>query len=112
MLASNLTIPLDEIIAFCERYPIRRLSVFGSALRDGFSPESDIDILVEFEPGAQVGLDFITMQDELTEILGRPVDLNTPGFLSRHFRQKVLDTAQVLYEGRTALSGGVRQTPP
>ncbi len=53
---------------------------------------------MEFEPGAQVGLDFITMQDELTEILGRPVDLNTPGFLSRHFRQKALDTAQVLYE--------------
>ena len=98
MFASNLTLPLDEIIAFCERYPIRRLSVFGSVLRDDFSPESDIDILVEFEPGAQIGLDFITMQDELTEILGRPVDLNTPGFLSRHFRQKVLDTAQVLYE--------------
>jgi predicted nucleotidyltransferase len=91
-------IPTDEIAAICRRYGVRRLSLFGSALRDDFGPASDVDVLVEFEPGIVVGLKFITLQDELGEALGRTVDLNTPGFLSRHFRQRVLDTAQAIYE--------------
>ncbi len=77
---------------------MRRLAVFGSALRDDFRADSDLDMLVEFEPDAQVGLDFISLQDQLSALFGRTVDLNTPGFLSRHFRQKVIDSAQAIYE--------------
>jgi uncharacterized protein len=93
-----INIPTDELSDVCQKYHIRKLSIFGSALRDDFRSESDLDMLVEFEPGAKIGLDFITLQDELSALFGRAVDLNTPGFLSPHFRQKVLDTAQVIYE--------------
>jgi predicted nucleotidyltransferase len=97
-MESRVRIPQDELIAFCEKYPIRRLSLFGSVLRDDFGPESDIDVLVEFEPGAHVGWEIVTMQDELSNILNQPVDLNTPASLSRHFRKKVMQDAQVIYE--------------
>jgi predicted nucleotidyltransferase len=89
-----------EIAAFCRRNKIIRLSLFGSVLRDDFTPESDVDVLVEFEPAAQVGLNFFAMEQELSEILGRKVDLNSPGFISRHFRDEVLQEAAVLYEQR------------
>jgi hypothetical protein len=73
--------------------------VFGSALRDDFGPDSDIDTLVEFEPGARVSFfDMVTMEMELTDMMGRQVDLRTPQELSRYFRQTVLDTARVVYE--------------
>ncbi len=94
----NIEIPADEIAAFCQRNHIRKLSLFGSVLRDDFRPDSDIDVLVEFEPGTKIGYRFIDIQDELSAILGRPVDLNTTGFLSRHFRQQVIEAAQVVYE--------------
>jgi predicted nucleotidyltransferase len=94
----EITIPVEEITAFCRKHHIRRLSLFGSVLRDDFNLDSDIDVLVEFETGHAPGWEFVAMQDELSTILGRKVDLNTAGFLSRHFRQKVLDTAQVVYE--------------
>ena len=88
-----------EILAeFCRRHGIRKLSFFGSILRDDFRPDSDIDVLVEFEPGARTGLLFFTMQDELSEILGRKVDLNTEGFLSKYFRNQVLAESEVLYD--------------
>jgi uncharacterized protein len=98
MLSTTLTIPHDQIAAFCQKHRIRKLSLFGSVLREDFRDDSDIDVLIEFEPDAQVGWEFVSMQDELSEILRHEVDLNTPGFLSRHFRQKVLNTAQVIYE--------------
>ncbi len=89
----------EAIAEFCQRHAIRRLAVFGSGLRDDFGPDSDIDVLVEFEPDAVVGLfDLAGMQIELSEMLGRRVDLRTPRSLSRYFRQQVLDSAQVLYE--------------
>lgn len=66
-------------------------------LRDDFAPESDVDVLVEFEEGHVPGLAFIAMQDELSELLQRNVDLSTPACLSPHFRQEVLDEAEVLY---------------
>ena len=72
--------------------------LFGSILRDDFSPESDVDVLVEFDPEHIPGWEFIDMQDELSELFGRPVDLNTYGFLSPHFRDKVLAHAEVIYE--------------
>ena len=78
----KIEIPKDELEAFCRRNRIRRLALFGSVLRDDFTPESDIDVLVEFEPDAKVGWSFFAMQDELGKLLGREVDLNTAGFLS------------------------------
>lgn len=84
---------------FCERYPVQRLALFGSALRADFSAESDIDMLVDYVPGARVTLlDMAQQEIELSELVGRKVDLRTPAELSRYFRQQVLDTAVVLYE--------------
>ncbi|MGO9109458.1 MAG: nucleotidyltransferase family protein [Thermoguttaceae bacterium] len=71
-------LPSEKIADFCRRHRIRKLSLFGSVLLDDFRPESDIDVLVEFEPGARRGLTFFAKQDELSTILGRKVDLNTP----------------------------------
>ncbi len=71
--------------------------MFGSVLRKDFGPDSDIDVLVEFEPGHTPGLAFFAMQREMSEILGRKADLNTTEDLSMYFRQEVLDEAEVLY---------------
>ena len=99
MVNKQVAIPVTELVEFCQRHPIRKLSVFGSALRDDFSPNSDVDILVEFEPDARISFfDMVTMEMELTDMTGRKVDFRTPQELSRYFRQKVLDTAEVLYE--------------
>jgi len=97
-MSVKIDTPKDKIAEFCRRNRIRRLALFGSSLRDDFRPDSDVDVLVEFEPGARVGLAFITMQDELSELLGRKVDLNTPACLSPYFRKEVLDEAEVLYD--------------
>ena len=94
---SNIQLPVDEVAAFCKRNRIRKLSLFGSALRDDFRPDSDVDVFVEFEPGHVPGLAFFAMQNELSDILGRKVDLNTPQFLSRYFREQVLAEAEVQY---------------
>jgi len=94
----KIDIPPDRIAEFCKRNHIRKLSLFGSILRDDFKPESDIDILVEFEEGQVVGfLRLAGMEIELSEILGHKVDLRTPAELSRYFRQEVLNTAEVQY---------------
>lgn len=98
MHATNIELPLAQIAAFCQRHQITRLALFGSVIRDDFGPESDIDVLVEFAPGQTPGLAFFGMQDELTEMLGREVDLNTAGWLSPFFRDTVLAEAQVVYE--------------
>ena len=96
-MSVRVDIPKEKVEAFCRRNQIRRLAFFGSVLRDDFTPESDVDVLVEFEPGARVGLKFFGMEQELSEILGRKVDLNTPGFLSKYFRDEVIAEAEVLY---------------
>jgi len=93
----GIEIPRDRIARFCRKNCIRRLALFGSILRQDFGPESDVDILVEFEPGAQVGLHFFRLELELSELLGRRVDLNTLGFLSVHFRDQILGEAEVVY---------------
>jgi len=90
--------PQKEIEALCRKYHIRRLALFGSVLRQDFQSSSDIDMLVEFEPGHTPGLGFFTIQNELTQLLGRKVDLNTPAELSPYFRNQVLDEAEVLYD--------------
>jgi predicted nucleotidyltransferase len=95
-----LRIPVDQkrIAEFCRRHHIRRLSFFGSVLRDDFRPDSDVDVLVEFEPGRVPGLAFFGMEEELSQILGRRVDLNTPQFVSPHFRERVMEEAMAQYE--------------
>jgi hypothetical protein len=96
-MSLKIEVPEEKIAAFCRRHHIRRLAFFGSVLRDDFTPESDVDVLVEFEEGHVPGLAFITMQEELSEMLGRKVDLNTPGCLSPYFRGEVVKEAEVLY---------------
>jgi predicted nucleotidyltransferase len=93
----GIDIPRERIEEFCRRNHIRRLAVFGSVLRDDFTPTSDIDILVEFEEGKTPGLAFFGMERELGEMLGRKVDLNTRGFLSEYFRDAVLASAREIY---------------
>jgi len=90
--------PTDKISGFCQRHRISSLSVFGSILRDDFSPGSDIDILVEFQPEAQVGfLALSRMQRELSELLQRPVDLVPRNGLKPRIREAVLSSAEVVY---------------
>jgi len=93
----NIRLPRNKIAEFCRRNRIQKLSLFGSALRGELRDDSDIDLLVEFEPGHVPGLAFFAMENELSEILGRKVDLNTPQFLSRYFREQVLAEAEVQY---------------
>jgi len=94
-----IRIPNEVIRPFCRKHHIRRLAIFGSALRDDFRPDSDLDVLIEFEPGYCVGLiTFAGMANELSDLIGRPVDLNTPAGLSPHFRDKVLAEAETLYD--------------
>lgn len=92
-----LTIDRERLAELCERYHIRKLALFGSVLREDFGPDSDIDVLVEFKPGHAPGLAFFRLQDELSKLIGRRVDLHTPAFLSRYFRDKVLREARVIY---------------
>jgi len=87
---ARIQIPRDRIVEFCRRHHIHRLALFGSVLRDDFTPASDVDVLVEFEPGKTPGFAFFRMQDELSDIIGRRVDLNTPKELSKYFREEVL----------------------
>ena len=93
----KLELPKDKIAEFCRRHHIRKLAVFGSALREDFRPDSDLDLLVEFDPEHTPGLAFFGMEQELSEMLGRKVDLNTPQFLSPYFRDRVLAEAEVQY---------------
>lgn len=97
MEGARVLIPRQRLAEFCQRNFIRRLALFGSVLREDFTPASDIDVLVEFEPGHTPGLAFLRMEKELSEILGRKADLNTQGFLSRHFVEHVLAEAKDLY---------------
>lgn len=93
---AQLKLDDDALWRFCERHHIRRLSLFGSQLTGTARPDSDVDLLVEFEPGHTPGLlGIAAMEIELSRLLGRKADLRTAGDLSRHFRDEVLRTAQV-----------------
>jgi predicted nucleotidyltransferase len=98
----NMLVPKEQLAAFCQAHHVRRLAIFGSALRSDFNEQSDIDILVEFEPDHIPGLFGIArMERELSALFGgRQVDLRTPQDLSRYFRQRVLDEAEVQYAQR------------
>lgn len=97
MIRLRIDIPAEKVAEFCRKNHIRRLALFGSVLRDDFRPDSDVDVLVEFEPGCTPGFAFFGLQEELSALLGRQVDLNTPGFLSDYIRDDILREAEVLY---------------
>lgn len=97
-MSTRITIDRQRIADFCRRHHIRKFALFGSVLRADFRPDSDVDVVVEFEPGHAPGWEFFDMEAELSQILGRKADLNTPGFLSRFFRQRVLTEAETQYD--------------
>jgi len=101
----QIDIPKQRIEAFCRKHHIRKLALFGSVLREDFRPDSDVDVLVEFDPDHVPGLRFIDIRDELSEILGGvEVDLITPAFLRERIRQDVMDEAEPLYAARRSAS--------
>lgn len=93
----QISIDRGAVAALCRRHHITRLSLFGSVTRDDFGPESDVDVLVEFEPGMTPGFGFFDIQDELAQLLDRPVDLVTREFLSPYIRDRVMGEAISLY---------------
>jgi len=97
-MAIGIDVSPELIEDFCRRNGIRKLSFFGSVLRADFRPDSDVDVLVELEPGHGIGLfGFSAMELELSALIGRRVDLRTPQDLSRYFRDQVLKDALVQY---------------
>ena len=97
MLVVRLPVSDVRVSDFCKRWNITELAVFGSVLRDDFGPDSDIDVLVEFEPEARIGLKYFKIEDELTELLGRRVDLTTKDGLHTLIRNDVLAKRLVVY---------------
>ena len=100
MSSPRIELGQNEIAAFCREHGVKRLSIFGSVLRDHFDPQaSDVDVLVEFAPGVHKGLfKLVAMQNALSKMLGRNVDVTTPGSLSKYCREEVLTRAVVLYD--------------
>lgn len=98
MTKARIEIPKARLAEFCRKNRIKSLSLFGSVLSDDFGPNSDVDILVEFQAGARIGLIGLAgLEFELSEILGRKVDLNTPGFISKYFRSTVMAEREIQY---------------
>ena len=96
---AEFRLPLEAIRAYCKQRPIKRLSLFGSALREDFGPDSDIDMLIEYAPEAKIDAYAILRQKaDLSELIGRPVDLGTPQTLSPYIRQEVIESAEPLYD--------------
>ena len=97
-MSPYISVDPKALASFCVRHHIQRLALFGSVLRDDFQPDSDVDGLVEFQPGHVPGLDFVVIERELSALLqGRTVDLVTPKFLNPRIRDEVRSTAQPLY---------------
>jgi len=97
-MSARIPINRENIADFCRRHHVRKLALFGSVLRNDFRPDSDVDVLVEFEPGTSAGfLRLSAMELELSQIVGRRVDLRTPPELSRYFRDQVVRAAEVQY---------------
>jgi len=98
MSKTQIEVPREKLAEFCRRYHIRRLAFFGSVLRDDFRQDSDVDVLVEFEPGHVPGFALIRMEDELSALLnGRKVDLVTPKFINRRLRDTIFSQMEVQY---------------
>lgn len=98
-MRAKIDVPQVEIAEFCKRNHIRRLAFFGSVLRDDFGRDSDVDVLVEFAPSVRVGLIALAgMELDLSQLLGHKVEMHTVKGLNPHFRDQVLDLAEVQYE--------------
>lgn len=98
MAPRTVNIPAEELAELCRRFYVRELALFGSVLRDDFRADSDIDILVEFEPGAPIGLiEYVRLQNELADLIGRPVDLVEKTGLKKFIRDSVIESAQTIY---------------
>ena len=101
MRSGRINLTKEQIAEFCEKNHIKKFAFFGSVLRDDFRSDSDIDVLVEIEPGVRIGLfDLAEMELELSDMIGRKADLRTPQDLSRYFRDEVVSIAEVQYEKR------------
>jgi len=96
-LESGIEIPAEQISEICRRYRVVEMAVFGSAARGGLRPDSDIDIMVELAPDAQIGLDFFRMEEELSALFGRKVDLGTKRALKPRIRTSALRDARIIY---------------
>ena len=104
-MTARITIPSDRIATFCKRWQVVELALFGSVVRPDFGPDSDVDVLVRFDPGARRTLfDIVRMQEDLSEVLGRDVDLITRAAVegSRNYirRKEILESSQVVYAAR------------
>jgi predicted nucleotidyltransferase len=101
MRSGRINLTKEQIAEFCQKNHIKKFAFFGSVLRDDFRSDSDIDVLVEIEPGIRIGLfDLAEMEIELSDMIGRKADLRTPQDLSRYFRDEVVSNAEVQYEKR------------
>lgn len=99
LVAERITLSNTDLVALCHKYQIRKLAFFGSVLRDDFNQDSDVDMVVEFEPNARIGFfELIDIETELSNLIGRKVDLNTYGSLSSRIEEKVRKQEWVLYE--------------
>lgn len=96
----DLEVDNGKLESLCREYHVKRLAVFGSVLKGADTPGSDLDLLVEFEPGKTPGFAYFHLQDKLSYLFGQTVDLNTPAFLSRYFRDEVVRTARNVYVDR------------
>lgn len=97
-MRAHIHVDLHQLADFCRRHHIRKLAFFGSVLRDDFRPDSDVDVLLEFEPGTRIGLfDLMALQLEFSELIGRDADVRLPGDLHHSFRDRVIAEAEVLY---------------
>ncbi len=99
-MSSRIPVDRQRIAEFCHKHHIRKLSLFGSVLRDDFRTDSDVDVLVTFEPGQVIGLRIVDIEDELAQLLGRRVDLVSEKYLNRRIRDRVLTAAEVQYAER------------
>lgn len=98
-MTARIALPWDQIVAFCEEKGITRFSLFGSVLRDDFGPDSDVDVLVEFDPSARFGLfEFVQMERELSEIVGRKADMHAPSWLKPWLRDSAIGSAELICE--------------
>ena len=98
---TRIAVDRERLAEFCRRHHIRKLSFFGSVLRDDFRPDSDVDVLVEFEPGHTPGLAVVDVEEELSGLMGgRRIDMVNPKYLNRRLKDRVLGEAEVQYAAR------------
>ncbi len=99
MVRPRIEVPQQQLAELCHRHHIQRLSLFGSVLRDDFGPDSDVDVLVEFDPDVPVGFRIFRVEEELSTLFGgRRIDLADPKYLNKYLKDRILGSAQVQFE--------------